>query len=85
MDNPHNNKMSSGEITVPASSFQQRTDMNIQPTAVNVAVGGLPQHWLNTAPYSKRDMTTNSTPTRVGSNPRVYKVLRFNEYMESNK
>lgn len=83
MDNTYDNRMSSGQITVPADSFQQRTDMNIQPTPVNVAVGGFPRQWLNTAPYSQRDMTTNSTP--LGANPRVYKVLRFNEYMESNK
>ena len=74
----HNSKMSSGEVTVPASSFNQQTDRNIQPSPTGISMGGIPTHWLSSAPISRRDMTANTTP--LGANPKVYKVLRFDEF-----
>jgi hypothetical protein len=80
MINNRNFKLSTGKITVPADSFSQSTDPNVQPTPINVSVGGLPQHWLGTAPISKRDMKTASTPLREKG---ATKVMRFNEYLNS--
>lgn len=80
MSTNHNSKLSTGKITVPASSFNQSTDPNVQPSPINVSVGGIPQHWLATAPISKRDMKTGSTPLRETGKPRV---MRFNEYLNS--
>jgi len=71
-------KMSSGEVTVPASSFNQQTDRNIQPSLTGMSIGGIPTHWLSSQPISRRDMTANTTP--LGSNPRSYKVIRFEEF-----
>jgi hypothetical protein len=75
-----NNKLSTGKITVPAASFNQSNDPNVQPSPINVTIGGIPQHWLATAPLSKRDMKTGTTP--LGEKAKV-KVLRFNEYLNS--
>ena len=80
MSTNHNNKLSTGKITVPADSFDQKRDPNVQPTPINVSIGGMPQHWLGTAPISKRDMKTNSTPIGEKSSTRV---MRFNEYLNS--
>jgi hypothetical protein len=74
----HSSKMSSGEVTVPASSFNQQTDRNIQPSPTGISMGGIPTHWLSSQPISRRDMTANTTP--LGSNPRSYKVIRFEEF-----
>jgi hypothetical protein len=74
-------KMSSGEVTVPASSFNQQTDRNIQPSPTGISMGGIPTHWLSSQPISRRDMTANTTP--IGSNPRVYKIIRFEEFHSS--
>jgi hypothetical protein len=74
----HKSKMSSGEVTVPASSFNQQTDRNIQPSPTGISIGGIPTFWLSSQPISRRDMTANSTP--IGSNPRIYKVIRFEEF-----
>ncbi len=70
--------MSSGEVTVPASSFNQQTDRNIQPSPTGISMGGIPTHWLSSQPISRRDMTANTTP--IGSNPRIYKIIRFEEF-----
>jgi hypothetical protein len=82
----HSSQMSTGEVTVPASSFKQQTDRNIQPSPINVSLGGIPMHWLSTAPMSRRDMKMNLTPTNftptVGANPKSYKVMRFHEFHE---
>lgn len=80
MSTNHNFKLSTGKVTVPASSFDQNDDPNVQPTPINVSIGGLPQHWLGTAPISKRDMKTASTPLGEKSGT---KVMRFNEYLNS--
>jgi hypothetical protein len=79
----HKYKLSAGEITVPADSFNQRTDMNIQPSPIGITIGGAPNHWLNTAPLSKRDMKSNTTP--LGANPKSHTILRFDEYTNENK
>lgn len=80
MSKTHNTKLSTGKITIPADSFNQSSDPNVQPSPINVSVGGIPQHWLATAPISKRDMKTSSTPLGETSKP---KVMRFNEYLNS--
>lgn len=85
--------MSTGEITVPSDSFNQRTDMNIQPTQVNVTLGNIPQHWLATQPLSRRDLKTNALTDvsvepasekhkimRFEAEPNTHKILRFEEY-----
>lgn len=80
MSTLHNSKLSTGKVTVPASSFTQSNDPNVQPSPINVTIGGIPQHWLATAPLSKRDMKTASTPLGETRKP---KVMRFNEYLNS--
>jgi hypothetical protein len=81
MKEQHNQRMSSGKVRVPASSFSQRTDMNIQPNPINISLGGIPQHWISTQPLSRRDMKTNNTPLK--ESPEGYKIMRFEEF--SNK
>lgn len=78
----NNNRMSTGKVTIPASSFNQRTDMNIEPSTINTTAGGVPQQWLNTAPISKRDMKTGDTP--LESKTKEYKAMTFDEFINSN-
>lgn len=80
MSTNYNQRLANGEITVPADSFNQNNDPNVQPNPVNISVGGVPQHWAGTAPISKRDMKTAGTPLGERKSPRV---MRFDEYFSS--
>ena len=50
MSTNYDQKLANGKITVPADSFNQNNDPNVQPNPVNISVGGVPQHWAGTAP-----------------------------------
>lgn len=78
-----NTNMASGKLTVPADSFNQRDDMNIEPSIINLTAGGIPQHWLNTAPISKRDMKSGDTPLEAISTTSS-KIMTFAEYLNSS-
>lgn len=78
--NDHDIKLASQTGTVPADSFKQSTDPNVQPNPVNVTIGGIPQHWGSTAPISRRDIRKNNTPLATGSE--FPKILRFKEFTE---
>lgn len=63
--------------------------MNIQPTPVDVTLGNIPQHWLNTQPLSRHDLKTSPSPVEdieFNSAPEKHRILRFEEYdMGHNK
>jgi hypothetical protein len=77
----HAKNMANSTGSVPAAAFTQSNDPNIQPTPINIHMGGIPNHWLATQPISRRDMKMNNTPG-IGSNPRTNKVLTFNEFVD---
>lgn len=77
----HGKNMAISTGSIPAASFKQSTDPNVQPTGINTQTGGIPTHWLATQPISRRDMKTNSTPF-YGSNPRSSKALSFKEFVD---
>lgn len=79
--NSHSKNMATGTGSIPAGSFSQSNDPNIQPTGINIQTGGIPNHWLATQPISRRDMKMNNTPG-IGVNPRINKVLTFEEFVD---
>ena len=85
MEDIHKQTMSNGAITVPADSFHQKTDMNIEPTPVNVQLGSIPKHWTNSEPISKRDLQTIAKYPVTGESINQSKVLRFAEFESANK
>ena len=64
-----NDQMSNGAVNIPASSFSQRQDMNIQPNPINISFGSVPQQWTSSQPLTMSDLKGNS-----------YRVLRFEEF-----
>lgn len=81
--NDHSTGLIAQTGNVPADSFHQSNDPNVQPNPVNVTIGGIPQHWTSTAPISRRDIRRNITP--LGINPESPKILRFKEFTEAIK
>lgn len=79
--NEHSTNMASNTGSIPADSFAQSNDPNIQPSSINIHMGGIPNHWLATQPISRRDMKMNNTPG-LGSNPKSVKVLSFKEFVD---
>jgi hypothetical protein len=73
-----NKRFANQEIEIPASAFSQSSDPNIQPSPINISLGGIPQHWLSTQPLSRRDMKNNTTP--LSESPEGYKIIRFEEF-----
>lgn len=65
--------MSSGEVTVPADSFDKTkyNDPNVAPNPVNVTLGGNPQHWTASQPISRFDLKRDTSMDRI---------YRFDEY-----
>lgn len=78
--NDHSNTLAGQTGTVPADSFSQKTDPNVQPNPVNVTIGGIPQHWGSTSPISRRDIRKNNTPLAQSSS--FPKILSFREFTE---
>lgn len=73
--------MTSSTGAIPASSFKQSNDPNVQPNPIRVNLGGIPNHWLATQPLSRRDMKANNTPG-IGMNLRTNKVATFKEFVD---
>ena len=71
-----------GEIAIPADSFDQETDPNVEPSTINTQVGGVPMHWTTSQPYSRRDLKTNPLADRYGRNPSPKKTVKsFDEFI----
>ena len=78
--NDHSTGLAAQTGTIPADSFHQSTDPNVQPNPVNVTIGGIPQHWTSTSPISRRDIRRNNTPLSTGTE--FPKILSFKEFTE---
>lgn len=65
---------------VPADSFDQEQDYNVQPTPINYQMGGVPTHWVTSQPYSRWDLKTNPWADRYGMNPKSKPVKSFDEF-----
>jgi hypothetical protein len=76
-----------GEYSVPADSFNNQYDFNVQPSPISVNLGGIPGQWTNSQPYSRWDMTTNPIAQTHGRNPvgpaKGNRVKTFDEYLET--
>jgi hypothetical protein len=79
--NEHDTNMTSSTGSIPAAAFTQSNDPNIQPSPINIHMGGIPNHWLATQPISRRDMKMNNTPG-IGVNPKTHNVLTFSEFVD---
>ena len=69
-----------GTYSIPADSFDQSRDMNIQPSLINVQTGGIPRHWLKNTRFSQIDFRNSQI-----SNNKSKMVKTFREFIEESR
>ena len=69
-----------GTYSIPADSFNQSRDMNIQPSLINVQTGGIPRHWSPSTRYSRIDLKNNQI---AKSTSKIVKT--FSEFIEESQ
>ncbi len=66
--------------SIPADSFNQARDMNIQPSLINVQTGGIPRHWSPSTRYSRIDLKNNQIAKSTSK-----MVKTFSEFIEESQ
>ena len=69
-----------GTYSIPADSFDQSQDMNIQPSLINVQTGGIPRHWSPSTRYSRIDLKNNQIAKSTSK-----MVKTFSEFVEESQ